>query len=173
MSDITWSTDLVLDHPQMDATHREFIDLMVAVDDALKTSNEAALAAWELAVEHTVNHFGTEDRWMQATGFAPENCHSSQHQQVLAIMHEVARLAREQGNFGPLQRVVPELVAWFNMHVQSMDSSLSVHLQTIGFDPATGQCSQPLEIQQAITGCGGSSCSPAAEQTSTASTSAC
>jgi hemerythrin len=161
MSDITWSQDLVLDHPQMDATHREFIDLMVTVDDALKVSNEAALTAWEQAVEHTVVHFGTEDRWMQATGFAPENCHTSQHQQVLAIMQEVARLAREQGDFSPLQRVVPELVAWFNMHVQTMDSSLSVHLQTIGFDPVTGQCSQPLEIQQAITGCGGSSCSPA------------
>ncbi|HJV68630.1 hemerythrin domain-containing protein [Ideonella sp.] len=159
MPSLTWSDELVLAHPQMDATHEEFVALLGAAETALAESREAGLAAYEVLVEHTVAHFGQEDRWMTATGFAPENCHSFQHAQVLGLMHEVARLAREQADFGPLGRVLPELGAWFRMHAQSMDAALASHLDQIGYDPATGHIAR-APAAQGMTGCGGSSCSP-------------
>lgn len=160
MTALAWSEDLVLQHPQMDATHQEFVDLLNATAVALAESPAAGLEAWDRLVAHTVEHFGQEDRWMLATGFAAENCHTTQHQQVLAIMNEVARLARGHQDFGPLERIVPELAAWFSMHAQSMDASLAVHLEVAGFDPATGTCRSPAAGDSPITGCGGSSCAP-------------
>lgn len=162
MPTLTWTDELALAHPQMDATHEEFVVLLGAAEDALAGSRDAALAAYEALVEHTVGHFGQEDRWMAATGFAPENCHTFQHAQVLGLMQEVTRLAREQGDYGPLERVLPELGVWFRMHAQTMDAALASHLDQVGFDPATGQAARPTAAA-AMTGCGGSSCSPAAE----------
>jgi hemerythrin len=111
-----------------------------------------------LLVEHTVEHFGQEDRWMAATGFAPENCHSFQHAQVLGLLHEVARQARELVDFGPLERVLPELAAWFPAHARTMDAALASHLDQVGHDAATGAIARP-PAAQGMTGCGGASCS--------------
>ncbi|MCO5976420.1 hemerythrin domain-containing protein [Ideonella oryzae] len=161
MSALAWSEELVLQHPQMDATHEEFVELLNVAQVALARSEAEGLAAWDALVEHTIGHFGQEDRWMLATGFAKDNCHSRQHDQVLAIMQEVARLARDHQDFGPLQRIIPELAAWFSMHAQSMDSSLAVHLQVAGFDPATGLCQKPQAVDAApISGCGSDHCAP-------------
>lgn len=160
MPTLTWTVDLALAHPQMDATHEEFVTLLSAAESALAQSQQAALAAYETLIEHTVGHFEQEDRWMTATGFAPENCHSFQHTQVLGLMREVARVARDDADFGPLERVLPELAHWFRAHAQSMDAALASHLQQIGFDAATGEIARPPSAQ-GMTGCGGASCSPA------------
>jgi hemerythrin len=164
MPTLTWSTDLALDHPQMDATHQEFVALLAAAEAALAASSMAGLAAYEALVEHTVAHFGQEDRWMAATGFASGNCHGVHHAQVLQLMQEVARLAREQNDFGPLGRVLPELAAWFPVHAQTMDASLASHLDQSGFDPATGRCTREAPSQP-ISGCGGSCSTTASDST--------
>lgn len=167
MPTLTWTDDLALSHQQMDATHEEFVALLGATELALADSPAAALAAYETLVQHTVGHFGQEDRWMTATGFAPENCHSFQHAQVLGLMHEVSRVAGEQGDFGPLERMLPELGAWFRAHAQSMDAALAAHLGQIGYDVVTGSIARPPSAQ-GMTGCGGASCSPATPADETA-----
>ena len=97
---------------------------------------------------------------MAATGFAPENCHSFQHQAVLQVMVECGRRARDDNDFEPLRLAVGELATWFPQHAQMMDASLDQHLAAVGFDPATGQCREmALADGTPITGCGGSSCS--------------
>ncbi len=72
MSTLAWTDDLALQHPQMDLTHQEFIELLAAADAVLAPGQEAALLArFDTLVAHTIEHFGQEDRWMQASGFAP------------------------------------------------------------------------------------------------------
>jgi hemerythrin-like metal-binding protein len=158
MPTLTWNEELALSHPQMDATHEEFVTLLSAAEAAWAPTPEgkaACLARYEALVDHTIGHFGQEDRWMQATGFASSNCHSGQHTQVLALMHEVTRLAKEKDEWGPLERVLPELGKWFAMHAQTMDAMLASHLEQVGYDPDTGFVGHPLNTSQPITGCGG------------------
>lgn len=160
MSTLAWSPELALAHPQMDATHQEFVDLLAEAEAALAGSEAALLERFESLVDHTVEHFGQEDRWMAATGFAPENCHSYQHQAVLGVMIECAKRAREQNDFEPLRVAVGELAIWFPQHAQMMDAALAEHMKATGYDPVTGECRVPVGADgQPITGCGGSSCS--------------
>ena len=49
-----WSDALNLDLPLMDDTHREFVDLLAAVDQA---SDAELLPRWRTLVEHTEQHF--------------------------------------------------------------------------------------------------------------------
>ena len=71
----------------------------------------------------------------------------------------IGSLAREVAHTRePLRLAVDELAIWFPQHAQSMDAALAQHLESLQFDPATGQCARPLPAD-AQTGCGGSSCS--------------
>ena len=157
---LEWSEALALDLPQMDDTHREFVDLLAAVDAA---DDATLLPAWRLLIEHTEVHFGQEDRWMRETRFASGNCHSVQHQVVLDVMREGLKRA-EGGELELLRMMVGELAQWFPQHAQSMDAGLALHLRSVGHDPRTGAVARPEALPAAeISGCGSAACTPHGE----------
>lgn len=161
MTALTWTDTLALQHPQLDATHEEFVALLADTDAALAGPDAALLARFQALVDHTVVHFAQEERWMEATGFAPENCHAFQHQAVLGVMQECAQRAADadEPDFEPLRMAVGELAVWFPQHAQMMDAALAQHLQAVGFDPATGQCREAVPAEgDAIAGCGSRAC---------------
>ncbi len=157
MAALVWSQDLELDHSAMDETHKEFVDLL----NAVAAAEDAQLAAlWQELIEHTEGHFGQEDRWMQATGFAPENCHSTQHRVVLEIMREGGKKAAD-GDFTMIRGMTPELADWFSYHAKTMDAALAQHMQSLGFDTATGVVAHDEALpQDLISGCGGACSAP-------------
>lgn len=150
--DLVWSDALSLSMPVMDTTHREFVDLLAQV----ATSHDAALLGhWHALVAHTQAHFDQEDRWMAATGFAPNSCHATQHAVVLKVLREGTAFGL-QGDLAPIRQMAHELALWFPNHAQSMDAGLALHMKSVGYDPLTGQLSQPEALpEQAISGCGG------------------
>ncbi len=84
---------------------------------------------------------------MQATGFAPNNCHSSQHATVLQIMREGAEKGAE-GNLGIVRQMAHELTVWLPHHIDAMDAGLAQHLNEVGYDTATGHISKPEMLPQ-------------------------
>jgi hemerythrin-like metal-binding protein len=158
MPTLAWSSELLLGVPAMDTTHQEFIALLAAAEEA---PDEALVSAWDQLVEHTQQHFGNEDRYMQTTGFAATNCHTTHHAMVLNVLRDGLRMGLA-GDLAPIRQMARELATWFVQHADSMDAALAMHLQRVGFDPASGaiahQDALPAEM---IHGCGGATCSPA------------
>jgi hemerythrin-like metal-binding protein len=158
MTLLAWTDDLTTHHPQMDDTHREFVELLDRVHAAQAAPFEDLLAAYDALQAHTVEHFAQEDRWMVATGFAPENCHSLQHRQVLAVLDEVRRRMVDD----PAQRtlvaeLLPGLVQWFEQHAPAADHGLAMHLAEVGYDTITGTLRQAV-AEGAVSGCGSAAC---------------
>lgn len=133
---LAWSDSLALNQPQIDQTHQEFVDLLNALG-AVAAQGAAALPALDALIAHTEAHFAMEEAWMQACKFAPENCHSRQHQMVLELVREVRRQAVEQEQWEPLQRLVPALAEWFPQHADMMDAALVFTLKQLDLDPST------------------------------------
>lgn len=158
---LEWSEEYVLNLPQMDATHEEFVELLADVEAA---SDHGLLPAWQALVEHTDAHFGREDQWMQQTRFAASNCHSTQHKVVLDIMkHGAVQCAT--GDLAMVRQMARELAVWFPQHAASMDAALAAHLHRVGFDTETGVIHSPQALPTAeIHGCAGPSCSTEAEE---------
>ncbi len=156
MQQLEWSDALALELPVMDDTHREFVDLLAAVNNA---PDDTLLTHWSALVEHTDDHFGREDAWMQSTRFASSNCHSMQHKVVLQVLREGLKRG-QAGELGVVRQMAQELVIWFPHHAQAMDASLALHLRSIGFDPVTGIVARPEALPaDLIHGCGGATCS--------------
>ena len=161
MTALTWTDELTLQHPPMDATHEEFVALLAATNAALAGPDAALLPCFQALVDHTVDHFAQEERWMAATGFGPQNCHAMQHQEVLGVMQECAVRAAQadEPDFEPLRMAVGELAVWFPQHAQMMDAALAQHLQAVGFDAATGGCRDAVLAEgEASAGCASRAC---------------
>jgi hemerythrin-like metal-binding protein len=149
MAALTWTEALALQQPRMDDTHREFVELLGELEAAIDESAAELAVRLDRFVEHTETHFAQEDAWMATIGFAPENCHATQHAQVLQLLHEVRRRLRDDGQTALVGQLVPALAEWFVPHAQNMDGGLAQVMQLTGFDPATGLMSNPPDASSA------------------------
>lgn len=130
---LNWSPELQLNDPRTDATHEEFIVMLnatVSADAAMQ------LPKYQELVEHTVEHFAQEERWMRACDIPEDFCHFTQHSGVLEVMKEVERRAL-LGETALIAQMLEALVEWFPGHAQSMDAGLVTYLKEKGFDTAT------------------------------------
>ncbi|MDL2336327.1 MAG: hemerythrin domain-containing protein [Pseudomonadota bacterium] len=163
MSTLEWSPDLSLDLPVMDDTHREFVDLLAAVE---QTSDAQLMTAWRELIAHTDTHFAREDRWMRDTRFATSNCHSMQHATVMQVIREGERLDRSD----IIRQMARELALWFPEHAKNMDAALAQHLKTVGYDVDSGNVALPESLPASvIQGCGSAACTPSTEAPETSS----
>lgn len=159
MAALTWNEALALQQPRMDHTHREFVELLAAVEAALDGEAAALARALERFVQHTEAHFAQEDDWMQRVGFAAQNCHGLQHAQVLELVHEVHRRLRDEADVDVVRALVPALAEWFPVHAQSMDAGLVLAMREAGFDPETGTLLRPPAPEaEGPAGCGSGHC---------------
>lgn len=150
MSTLAWSESLALHQPQMDTTHHEFVDLLHGLEAALEADDDSLDAALDAVIEHTEAHFAQEEHWMLGMGFAPQNCHSYQHAQVLKAMHEVQDRLRRDADVAIVRQLAEELVEWFPAHSRSMDASLAQCMASMGYVPADpAEAPPPQRLQQA------------------------
>jgi hemerythrin-like metal-binding protein len=120
-----WSEALALGQPEMDATHREFVELL----NRCEACGDADLpAAWAEFIAHTKAHFGHEDAQMEALTMPSAHCHQVQHKVVLQAMREGAAQAAS-GDVSGVRMMIPELADWFARHVQVFDAALALHLR--------------------------------------------
>ena len=156
LAPLNWSTDLHTGDSRMDATHEEFVSMLKQL---LATPPEQQLPLYRAFLEHTVEHFAQEERWMLATGFSADNCHAGHHATILETMNAVATHS-EQGDADIITRLAQALAEWFPQHAASMDAGLAQHLKNVGFDSRTETLSGTSTVRPAsMSGCGSVSCS--------------
>ncbi len=116
-----WSDNFLLGYPQMDETHKEFVDIVVRMERASDAELPALL---DIFATHTRTHFDMENAWMTETNFPPRECHIDEHAAVMKSVDEVRKLLGE-GNTAVCRRLVQELVQWFPSHAHHLDSALA------------------------------------------------
>ncbi len=137
---LAWSDALALNQPQMDDTHREFVDALNAV--AAAQGLDAAVRSLQRLIAHSEAHFGQEERWMAELGFEAPNCHAQQHEQILEVLREVLREVQRrlasagEAALGLVTALVPALAEWFPMHAQAADAGLALVMAERGYAPA-------------------------------------
>lgn len=120
---------LLLGMAQMDATHREFVELVNRMDESDKT---AFMSLFESLIEHTRQHFDAEQKWMEDSRFPAIGEHRDEHNRVLGEMIRFGeRVARGSTAMGRAY-VRDRLPQWFELHAQTMDSALAAHLKATG-----------------------------------------
>lgn len=151
-----WTPELQTGDSRMDHTHEEFVDML---NRLLATPQSEQLPLYREFVAHTEEHFAQEERWMIATGFAPDNCHASHHATILETLHAVIPHF-ENDDPEIITRLAEALVEWFPQHAASMDAGLALHMKEVGFDSRTETLADPARVKPAtMSGCGSVTCS--------------
>ena len=83
---LDWTAALSVGDARMDDTHEEFVSMLNQLLAATPTQQVPLYRAF---IEHTVEHFAQEERWMLATGFSADNCHAGHHATILETMNAV------------------------------------------------------------------------------------
>ncbi len=118
---LSWHDSFDLGFGPMDLIHREFVELVAAVQSAPDAELADRLAT---LATHCQQHFDHENRWMQETGFPPRDCHIDEHNAVLKSVREVQALLA-QGDTDNPRRLAAELAKWFPGHADHLDSALA------------------------------------------------
>lgn len=127
MTPITWKESVhALGHDVMDATHREFVNLVNAA--AMAVAEDVPIFFATL-VRHTEEHFAREAALMESTNCPSKAEHLAEHKKVLGEMAMVARsLSKGRTSFARAY-VSERLPEWFFLHAATMDSALAAHLR--------------------------------------------
>ena len=116
-----WAERHALGVAEMDATHREFLDMVEALQAASDADFPALFARLHV---HTRQHFENEERLMKASRFPAIGEHNSEH---LRVLGELAHFARgvAAGRLGLARLYVQGLPTWFDTHLATMDAALA------------------------------------------------
>lgn len=118
---LIWSDRLLLGFAPMDDLHREFVDVVRALQVQPNTAMGKCLNELEI---HLKIHFENEDHWMLSTEFPARECHMDEHAKVLLSVMQVKQRLLE-GDFDICRRLADELARWFPGHADYLDSALS------------------------------------------------
>lgn len=124
----------------MDQDHEETVvainalwDLSNKAKDGDAAALDALKPAFDAFTDHLVKHFAREDHAMEATGFFAYDCHSSEHQRVLALMIDQEANLRKTRIDAFHHFLSVDLVEWFAGHLASMDAVTAQYLQAQGY----------------------------------------
>ncbi|WP_396436992.1 bacteriohemerythrin [Limnohabitans sp.] len=153
---MAWTDSLHTGDARMDETHQEFVDM---INQILATPEDQQLPVYKAFLNHTVEHFAQEERWMLATGFSADNCHAEHHATILETMRVVEAHYLDSDKT-IITRMAEALAEWFPGHAGSMDAGLAAHLKSVGFNSESETLADPSAIQTVtMSGCGSVSCS--------------
>ena len=116
----------LLGNPQMDATHRVFVEQLNALDSA---PVDRFPDLFKALVDHTEEHFDAELKLMTQSAFPATQEHVDEHRRVLGQMHQFAERIRSGRLLMARAYVREQLPGWFKLHAVTMDSALAAHLQ--------------------------------------------
>jgi len=118
--------DLQLGDAGMDRIHKEFLDLHARL---LQARGPEFSQRFTALLDHTREHFATEEADMAASGFPATAEHRADHQRLLGELERFARRIGAGSTVMAKAWISERLPEWFELHVLSMDSALAAHLK--------------------------------------------
>lgn len=128
---LSWTTDLATGIHDIDEQHRDLFANVAALRDSMRIGSTAAAARTMNFLErYTVDHFASEERWMERTGYPGLEAHRAAHQAL------VAEFVKRKGILaakGPTASLVIDLSdwlgAWLHEHVAGPDRVMATYLR--------------------------------------------
>jgi hemerythrin len=129
MTDFAWQQAYSIDVPEIDAQHQNLFALGDALTRATQAGEAAPLLHGRLGelLAASQQHFATEERLMEASGFPARAHHKHQHdcfvQRAVALSRDFA-----DGRCDMAATVLPFLGRWMKHHITTEDRALGLRL---------------------------------------------
>lgn len=126
MSLIEKTAAITISHPEIDADHDVFIELVNKLE--ICSDAEFGTLFTELFT-HTQQHFERENALMAEFKFPAIDEHKGEHHRVLGELTQFKkRVDKGMISFGRAY-IKDRIPQWFSLHVTTMDSALNAHIK--------------------------------------------
>lgn len=130
---ILWTDALAVGIEEIDRQHKglfEQVDRLLVA--AQKGAGQEELGnLLDFLGRYVVEHFGTEERYMEQYGYPDAPEHRRQHAGFVQYYQDVrARIDRDGASLSTLLQVQKYVVDWLNNHIRKSDKALGAYLKT-------------------------------------------
>jgi hemerythrin len=128
-----WGQSLMIGNTSMDLEHRLQIELIDALDEAIRAGQTRAEVAEILAqlYEYTNAHFLAENLLMRLHAYPEYPSHADEHDRLVAGL-EGLRRTFDSGETSMTLESIESLRSWLAVHIQGMDWRLSSYVAENG-----------------------------------------
>lgn len=122
METITWTADMRLGLPRVDAAHES---LVMELERLVHMADTGFSTAFQNLVERIERDFQEEEAMMEEMDYPGLCGHREQHARVLGALHHVAARVMD-GDIAVGREALALLPQWFVMHLSTMDTALAL-----------------------------------------------
>jgi len=131
MALMVWDDKYTVNVSEVDGQHQEIFRLVNALDDALSEDRSVIGEKLNALVSFVVNHFATEEKYMQETGFPNYEAHKKMHDD---LVEQVAAIQTKFNN-GEAE-ITSDITAfvrdWLYQHIPNIDKQYGPYLNEKG-----------------------------------------
>jgi hemerythrin len=130
---MTWTEDLTVGIPTIDAQHHRWLDMINDLHEAMRAGagKERIDSILAEMVAYTRTHFATEEKLLSTHKYPEYAQHKALHDAfVLKVQDMLAR--QSSGKSGLTLEVMSTLKDWLINHIQKVDVKYVAHLQSKG-----------------------------------------
>lgn len=133
---LPWKDSFKLGIPSVDHEHKELIDLINALYDALgqQPAKDDVMAFLEEINAKIHAHFALEEKVMRGLGYDELAEHKHEHESLLDDIHDIMDRTEAGGFINLEAELAPALQAWFGTHFATKDARLHHFLEERGID---------------------------------------
>ena len=131
MSLMTWEDKYAVNVNEVDGQHQEIFRLANVLNDALGEDKAVIAEKLNDLVVYVVDHFATEEKYMQETNYPDYEAHKKMHDDLVAQVGAVAEKfnAGEAELTGDIMAFVRD---WLYQHIPNIDKQYGPHLNENG-----------------------------------------
>jgi hemerythrin len=116
-----------VNHPKMDAIHKEFVELYNRVYDNGSDIKQTLIQL----LEHTKLHFQVEEHDMELYSYPRMYEHKTEHQRLIWEIEHFLQVSSSKFGENIMKKFYHEQIPeWFTLHLSNLDSDLSSFLKT-------------------------------------------
>lgn len=132
MAFLAWSASLELGLPAIDKQHRQLVDLLNELHDAMRVGRGKDVLGKILAslITYTKTHFADEEAMMARVGYPGLTAHKAEHERLTARVVDAQRRFLAGTELSMSMELMDFLRSWLVMHIQGSDSKVAAHLAT-------------------------------------------
>ena len=133
MALMTWNPGLSVKIAQFDDQHRQLVDMINALHDAMKAgnSNEVLGTTLDRLVSYTSTHFAAEEQLMAAHDYPDIVVHKAAHEGLIKQVLELQQMFKAGQAILTLD-VMMFLRDWLMGHIQIVDKQYGVYFNSKG-----------------------------------------
>lgn len=122
---INWLSRYETGIAEIDAQHIRLFDIVNELIDSFRRGDAAGQVAGvvDSLVTYTLEHFGTEEAWMERQGFPGLEAHRKEHRDVLLRISALKQRIEEGER--PTMEVTILLADWLEYHIHDHDQAFA------------------------------------------------